>query len=568
MRYLKYDLVVYIIALCVGYMVLMSTAWVLWIAGLSIGWSFSVGGLTVAWSFLAFFHYIFPYTIIAAGPLFIGTTLYRFIHSFTVGMKGCLPASINETCSGTEPAYRQYFFKKAYLDFRDITVHNWKLNQKNFLWLGFASPVIGLSLYLVSIVNINLVMALSKFFAVIFGLAIVPYCVVTIIHMTIIILVCICGYIIALIMRMLAIFNMVIYRIFNTCKHCHERFSIPIYVCQYCFVEHNKLVPGSFGVFSRRCKCSNKIPTMFFLGRGKLKALCPKCKMELTKGVGEEVNKHFAIIGAQSSGKSTYLISSLWKFKEDFCNKNKIHFQFSSKQEELMFQLGVDMLIKGQGVQKTVDFNPTAFNLSLRKNSGKSRLLYIYDSAGEAFEENESFSQHTFHKYVHGIILIVDPFAQIDVQNKYGKSFQEDKAVIQPGLLDAFDILGNLIESLEEIRKIGAGKTIKIPLAVIVNKADAYDLKRQLDLDNIDNEFDDKYYVSKEAEKHHNVIRETLISWNMQNFVNLIERRFSNFRFFAVSSLGRMPNPNDNTSFCPKRVVAPLVWLMYKAKVF
>lgn len=69
-------------------------------------------------------------------------------------------------------------------------------------------------------------------------------------------------------------------KIFTACNECKCKSLIPTYICPKCGAHHTNLTPGAYGILNRTCKCGEKLPTTFFNGRKKLKAICPNCLLE------------------------------------------------------------------------------------------------------------------------------------------------------------------------------------------------------------------------------------------------------------------------------------------------
>ncbi len=63
---------------------------------------------------------------------------------------------------------------------------------------------------------------------------------------------------------------------------CNNRFKRNVYVCD-CGKQFNTLHPSTQGIFKRKCDCGRMIPNSIFSGKHKMKDLCPKCGVQITR---------------------------------------------------------------------------------------------------------------------------------------------------------------------------------------------------------------------------------------------------------------------------------------------
>jgi hypothetical protein len=65
-----------------------------------------------------------------------------------------------------------------------------------------------------------------------------------------------------------------------------------------------------------------------------------------------------------------------------------------------------------------------------------------------------------------------------------------------------------------------------------------------------------------EADAIDQLVRNFLITYDLQNFVRDLGLQFAKVRFFSCSALGRLPDPTDTRTFEPVRVLEPLSWVL------
>ena len=103
---------------------------------------------------------------------------------------------------------------------------------------------------------------------------------------------------------------------------------------------------------------------------------------------------------------------------------------------------------------------------------------------------------------------------------------------------------------LQAMRETGRSDIRKLPIAVVVSKVDAIDAG-------------DGIVPGDEGEK----VSAWLEAHGGGNLVRLLAAEFGSCRFFAVSSLGRVPDPSDSSAFSPNGTLEPFFWLLSANKI-
>jgi hypothetical protein len=362
-----------------------------------------------------------------------------------------------------------------------------------------------------------------------------------------------------------SIYQQFAYRINFTCPKCAWQAS-PLFICPECDKNVGDLQPSTYGVFYAGCPhCSHSLPTVDFLGRLELDIICQKCSADLSHDdLGKKSEYRFGVIGSASSGKTNVMITAISSFEQDFAPANKLEVDFGNQEEESNYRNYVEQLNIGRVMKKTVRSTPVAFSLSIQPENSIGCLLYIYDAAGEDFEEDEGvLEKHPIELY-DGIIFVVDPFAEEGVKaGLVGKFNKNEIELNEPAEFNASEVLGRLINVLERVLKVNVGRKLPLCLAVVVTKIDAFDCLNSIKK----NDFGGWHYTMNsaalDAEFHSPRIRSFLQKAGMGNFLKLVESRFARVAFFGVSALGRAEDPFNNTPFKSFGVSAPLVWLAF-----
>jgi hypothetical protein len=350
------------------------------------------------------------------------------------------------------------------------------------------------------------------------------------------------------------------------CPKCGE--ETPVFICPGCGERHADLAPSAYGLIKADCgRCGRRLPTLDLAGRLRLAKACgsPTCFHDL-KGdaFGAAGEFHYAVVGAQSSGKSNYMIAGVQALLDDFAPSNGYHAELPDPIQEHEYLAYVNGFRQGKPVPKT---SPTAqrslaFTVALKRDDGLARLLYLYDAAGETFEGGDlsptghSMTGQDYHRFVDGILLMVDPFAEETFRQQ-----QAGQARDHPARKDAAYLLGRVLPFLERSLKVGPDRPIPVPVAVVVTKSDACGLDQQLTGPDLRGRLGSMAAASEDAAQDAGLVRQFLVDAGAGEAVRILESRFSHVSYFAVSALGRSATLGNRAPFQPRRALGPILWL-------
>jgi hypothetical protein len=435
---------------------------------------------------------------------------------------------------GPEPAFKQYFFRKAWIDYRTIVGRSGESSWDMMEWVAKKSALTDKGCFVV-----GQVLLIGAAVGTVTGLLFL----ITIraLHQVIVLGACAVAVCLAYLFRVLEWGSMLWRRIFLACPHagCYRRIALPIYVCPSCGAQHKQLIPGSYGTFRRRCKCSQLLPTLFLLGRSQLPSRCPHptCGRPLNADIGPKRNLHFPIVGGPTAGKSC-LLSAMMVELSKLSRQGQIRLSFPEKKDERMFAACQDAFSRGVPVGKTAEYSPTAFLATLEDRRGKEVLLYAYDAAGELYQGATALQGHEYYAYIHGVILVIDPYSLAEARQAGGPEFADVEPAIRPSSEPVDAVYGRMVDALRAFSRQNG--RIAQPLAVVLTKADS--LRMQ----------DPPLSVKEWLEAH-----------GERNLVRTLHRDFKEVRYFACSALGRSPTAGPSSlPFEPVGVLRPLVWLL------
>ncbi len=354
-------------------------------------------------------------------------------------------------------------------------------------------------------------------------------------------------------------------KIFTACHECKSKFLIPVYLCPKCGAQHTNLTPGVYGILHRTCNCGEKLPTTFFNGRKKLQAICPECLADgRTTILNDRESRPFCIpvVGGRSVGKTAYITAFSHLFIEKVAPEHGLEIEFynnskSSIYKEILadYEHGsTRMTARPQDISQA---SSISFSFFVKHRAlHPERLVHIYDIAGEVFTDNSENEIQKQYEYCQGIIFIIDPFAIPSIRVKYGNLLtMEDKAGI--GKADINSIINVFINKLHQVTGLSDNKMSNVPVAVLISKTDSAGLTEEFSNEKI-KEINGRFPGSDRNDAVDYLCRKLLKENSMEGFLNVINMKFKNNRFFAVSAIG---HTRDAGRYHPVGVLEPMEWI-------
>ncbi|MDP4146954.1 MAG: hypothetical protein Q8936_21190 [Bacillota bacterium] len=445
-----------------------------------------------------------------------------------------------------EPAFQAYFFKRAYEDFKNtyetsrtkdkISSMTEELRMKK----NFETAARGFYIVRSSLMR-SLVIVWGNIIRVVFSG----------VYLFIIALASLGRYSLLYLISFIEKFHRLRGNIFTACPYCYEKQYLPYYICPSCGAVHKKLTPGRYGIIKRKCCCGNRLPSTFFNGRSKLKSICPSCKKELN--TREAIPLCIPVMGGESVGKTCFIYSAVSELAEEAERNKKWSIGFLNSNQQAFYKEKAQLLKNGVLPLKTPKTKIAAFNFLVNPSSLKERLIYLYDVAGEMFEDETALREQRYYEYCSGIVFIIDPLSIHKIADKYKVS--EDFVNSKPSSMELNDILDFMLINLQSNYGIRADEIINKPLAIIINKVDVFNLQDKLK---------EKMPLDNEGEKNitdfqSEICKEFLKGAGEEKFLRKLEYRFSNYKFFPVTILGQLDGKKEFNTYGSKE---PMIWLL------
>jgi len=355
-------------------------------------------------------------------------------------------------------------------------------------------------------------------------------------------------------------------RIFSACHNCKARSMIPTYVCGNCGAKHTNLTPGVYGITKRQCNCGKKLPSTAFNGRSKLDAECKTCGMSL--GDRETVPICIPVVGGRSVGKTAFitafakdfidLVAPLNGWGTAFYNEEKARIYDAIKAD---YESGSTRM-----TERPLDINrasSVSFSFFVKSpNFRPDRLVHIYDIAGEVFTDGDENEIQKQYEYCHGVVFVIDPFSIDSVLYRH----ESELAPVDRGAVGKADltlVINTFLNKLRTVAGLSDKMMLDVPIAVVINKADSGSLSLEFSDEKIE-ELRGAHPGKdiKRQDALDRLCRQFLADNGMGGFLNVIDLKFKNNRYFACSAIGHARGAG---AFAPTGVMTPMEWLFRQA---
>lgn len=305
-------------------------------------------------------------------------------------------------------------------------------------------------------------------------------------------------------------------------------------------------------------------------GRELSVSFCPRCGFEFSGYSADSEMIGISMVGAERCGKSNFLSVLL----------NSIKHEMARPYGCSLYPLGGDGTIdqynrryyqplyeQGRCVSSTTqeDLEPLIYSLVFSQTgmAGRTASLTFYDACGANFNSVRAMEESNRNIYnSRGILFLIDP-SQLPAIRERRRA--ENKTVCE---VDPTEQLARMIHLIRGGRgQSDVRKKITIPLAVCITKLDL--LRAQLDPASFvaypsrqlkKPKFDQADFESCSLE-----VMSLMESWAGKDLINQITAQFSNYGFFAFSSLGEEPAEDNRVQHIrPHRVMDPFLWILCK----
>lgn len=342
------------------------------------------------------------------------------------------------------------------------------------------------------------------------------------------------------------------------CPACHKEMSQPVYICPTCQTEHPQLRPDTYGIFAHRCSgCGTKLPTLNIYGLNSLTRVCPHCHNILNSNIGHGTNIHIANIGDCAVGKTTHLINAMQELSTTYAQQHAMSITFSDPRQKKGFKALSQQLKSGSKPPATEEIVPAAYTLQMRALQTRTPyMLNLYDTSGTSFADTANSSKQQYYRYIQALLFMIDPLTLPRIPTHTQSQNEEQEQIAPAGELIIMQIYEHMLQQLESFRRISSRRRSSIPIAIIITKADADNLQKEISLPLIQKLIADNATIHTEAQAVRHLVRTFLIVRGLEPFMRDLESHFKHIEYFACAI-------NDDTQSQPASPLHPLHPLLW-----
>ena len=388
------------------------------------------------------------------------------------------------------------------------------------------------------------------------------------------------------------------------------------FICPYCFSEHD-LSEVQFRCTNKRCKDVPDIEMTRYEhgyeanplsgkpvftppnpGHGSVpasavcpechtttyKRVCPSCHNELPESSLTGRDMIISIVGSRATGKSHFVGVIIKELRDRIAvsfGGALEGFADSYQRWEKYFEDALYHQKRKLGMTKSslIDVNngaykPLIFKLKLRRKGlfreyNDCFTFVFFDTAGEDLNDEDTMS--TVNKYIcksAGIIFLLDPMQIPAVRN------QLDPSIISgasgegmTGAAKADNIMTRVSNMIRRDKQLPENAKINIPVAAVFSKFDAIEsiVPADCHIHNPSPHCSNGYFDLSDCHNVNGEVKALLREWGATAFTSQLEVNYSNYSYFAGSSLGLNNNPQGNGAIempRPHRIEDPLLWIL------
>lgn len=315
-------------------------------------------------------------------------------------------------------------------------------------------------------------------------------------------------------------------------------------------------------------------------GRKTSKVICPSCHNNLPESslVGEDMI--ISIVGSRNVGKSHFIgviINELIERVAGRFGGALTGFDDTTARYEQNFGRNLYVELRKLDITQSSLINtnngayrPLIYSLTISKNKKTTKYtLVFFDTAGE--DLNTFDTMNTVNRYIcksAGIIFLLDPMQIWAVRNQLDEDIVSRATSVS--IQDATrpdDIMTRVSELIRNDKNMDSSKKIDVPVAAVFSKFDIIIplIPQGSTIFDPSPHCDAGDFVMSDWHNVNAEIQSLLKTWGATAFVQQLELNYSNFSYFATSSLGLGNNPRRDDRIDrprPHRIEDALLWIL------
>jgi hypothetical protein len=307
---------------------------------------------------------------------------------------------------------------------------------------------------------------------------------------------------------------------------------------------------------------------------------CPVCHTPLSATFAESRSPLIGMVGGKGAGKTVYTAVLHHELRTAVRRRFQADIRMTGDQqggagsprqwlelnEEQLFGTGklfeTTRAAEG-GIRAPVVIEWRQPRKRLGVQSFDTTVLSFYDAAGEDLTSQDSVHTQAYLGVAGGLILLLDPWQLPGVRERIHVPDEVLRTAAPP-----LEVLGMINNTLRATHRVKAKGKIKVPLAVVFAKIDAFFPLLGGNHPLLTRPREVPGYDEVTGQSTHEHVRAMLHQYGADDIDALLEHNFAAYRYFAVSALGAPPDYGtrvvDPGGVQPFRVEEPLLWLLHR----
>lgn len=295
---------------------------------------------------------------------------------------------------------------------------------------------------------------------------------------------------------------------------------------------------------------------------------CPACHTPLPANFAGGFSPVIGLVGTRNTGKTVYLTVVANQLRTVLRDRFGVDVWLYGDDARTWLTTNVHALLE-LGTLPEITQQPTGWSEPLvfewRRRS--RQIFYRYRSSylsfldvGESLDTRRGVEGLRFLTSVDAFIVMLDPFTLPGAEQHL--ALPESMPRPSP----AYDVLAQVTDVLREADGVRRRGRIRRPVAVVFAKIDAFRAYLGDDHPIFRAESDLPWHDDVASRTIHDSVRELLRRWGALDIDDHMEANYQNYRYFALSALGRPPDYENlrvaRGGVHPMRVDEPVVWLL------
>jgi hypothetical protein len=312
-------------------------------------------------------------------------------------------------------------------------------------------------------------------------------------------------------------------------------------------------------------------------GRTGLRA-CPACHTPLSSIFASSRSPLVGMVGGKGAGKTVYLSVLHHELRTTVRRRFHADIRLSGDQqggagsprqwledyEEQLFTHGrlfeqTPGTLNGQRAPVVIEWRQPKRRLGMQTFG--TTVLSFYDAAGEDLTTQDRAHTQAYLGVANGLMLLLDPWQLPGARDRI-----DIPASIVRQAEPPLEVLNRITELLRVSHRVKASRRVKVPLAVVFAKMDAFFPVLGGNHPLLTRPAAVPGYAETAGQDTHEHVRALLHEYGADDLDAHLMHNYATFRYFAVSALGAAPDyaarEVDAGGVQPFRVEEPLLWLL------